>query len=441
MRLVRNILTTLAARLMVLLLGLVSAIVLARVLGPEGRGVFALVLILPGLAVTFGRLGVEEATTVYAGVMPAHRQALFWQSAAMALALGGILGILGMLYVSAGTPGLDGLVRAPHWMYFVPLATVPLVISAQYWLALLRGMNRILTMNVIEVLTKVTSVGVILVLVLWLGLGVPGAIWSNLTVEVGMVVALAWCLVRAGVVGRPTLSRALWKRTFGFALPAYGATLAAYLNYRIDEVMIARYLEPEALAFYVIAVGLAERIWILTGSVANALLPHLTNNADRDPMVVAEVARHVLLWTGLACAGVFAVSDVLLPILFSQNFAPAVAPLRWLLPGIFTLSVGKVVAAELLARQKPRLLLMTAVVGAVANIAANVVLIPRMGITGAAIGSSWSYTLMSCLLVGFYLRETGLPARVLIPRWSDHRPYLAVLIRFAKLRGSRRGER
>jgi hypothetical protein len=49
MNLTRNILTTLGTRLATMALALISSIILARILGPEGRGLFALILILPEL--------------------------------------------------------------------------------------------------------------------------------------------------------------------------------------------------------------------------------------------------------------------------------------------------------------------------------------------------------------------------------------------------------
>ena len=84
MNLTLNIFTTLSARIATLGLALVSSIVLARWLGPEGRGLFALVLLLPGLAKSVGLLGLDQANSVYAGLAPEGRRALVWQSAAVA---------------------------------------------------------------------------------------------------------------------------------------------------------------------------------------------------------------------------------------------------------------------------------------------------------------------------------------------------------------------
>src|SRR5262249_2757428 len=157
-----------------------------------------------------------------------------------------------------------------------------------------------------------------------------------------------------GALGVPTMDMGILKRTATFALPAHCASVMSYLNYRIDQFVIAVLLPPEQLAFYVIAVDIAERLWIIPGAVSTALLPPLTNSPKRDPALAATVARHVMIWTTAACIGVFLIAGWAINVLFSSAYAPATAPLRWLLPGILSLTVGKVLVAELLARERIR---------------------------------------------------------------------------------------
>src|SRR5262245_57928517 len=114
MNLSKNILTTLAARVVLLGLALVSSMVLARVLGPENRGLFALVLLLPEWAKNLGLLGFDQANAVYAGLEPARRRALVWQSAALAVVIGGIMVTAGVCFLSLGAPGLPALARGPR---------------------------------------------------------------------------------------------------------------------------------------------------------------------------------------------------------------------------------------------------------------------------------------------------------------------------------------
>jgi O-antigen/teichoic acid export membrane protein len=419
MSLVSNIATTLSARVVIMALALLSSIILARVLGPEGRGLFALVLLMPELVRTFGLLGFDHANVVYAGLEPQSCRPLVWQSALLAVIVGGTTAIAAMSYVALGAPGFPELARGPLNLYLIALSIVPAALAIEYWFAILRGTNRIILLNVVDVATKLGGVLVLAILIVWFHLGVFGAILADFVLNIGTLLLLAILLRETNLLGKPKFDRSLFKRTACFALPAYSSTVMSYLNYRVDQFIIAIMLPPEQLGFYVIAVAIAERVWILTGAVGNALLPHLTNSKDRDPAISAVIARHVAIWTGAACLLVFFLADAAIRIMYSSVFADSVAPLQWLLPGIFIASIGKILVGELLAREKVRYLVWITGITAFVNIAGNLLLIPLMGISGAALASTLSYGLLSMMTTRFYVKETNVSPNLLVPRWSD----------------------
>jgi O-antigen/teichoic acid export membrane protein len=423
MNLARNIATTLTARIIVLGMSLVSSMVLARSLGPEGRGLLALVVLLPELIRAFALLGFEQANAVYAGLEPGGRRALVWHSALIALVVGGLMALGGIGYVALGAPGFHGLVRGPLWLYVIPLALIPGRLLGEYWQAILRGMNLIFPLNLIEVGGRALSLALILLFVVGFRAGVAGAVWADAAMFICISLVQVALLASSGALGWPKFDWPLWMRTARFALPAYGASVMSYLNYRIDQFMIAFLLPPAQLAFYVIAVDIAEKLWIIPGAVANALLPHLTNSRKRDPALAAVVARHAMLWTGAGCLLVFVGAGVAVELLYGPAFAATTTPLRWLLPGIFTLTVGKVLVAELLAREKILYTLWLSLAAASLNILANFVLIPRMGVAGAGLASTLTYTLVALVVAWCYVRETGVSWGTLLPRRSDVAAY------------------
>lgn len=425
--LVHDMLATFVARVTLMALAFASSVLLARLLGPDGRGVFALVLLLPEWIVSLALLGYEQANTVYAGLEPGKRPHLAWHSLVLAAVLGGSLALSGAIYVLAGAPGTNLLAAAAPWLYLLALATVPARFLGAFWGGLLRGMNRIVLLNTIDVGTKIGGLLLLVFLVGWMGLGVPGAVGVDAALAIGGTLSLLAALRALGALGAPRFDRALFVRSTRFALPAYAGTLATYVNYRIDQVMIAAFLPPQELGYYVIAVGIAERLWVLPGSIATPLLPHLTNSPLRDPALPALVARHLFLWLTLVAMILWPSVGLIVPLLYSQAFQGSVAPLRLLLPGIVTLSVGKVLVSELLAREKPSYPSSASAAAALVNVVGNLVLIPRMGISGAALASSISYSLLSLLLAWFYLKETKLPWSVLRP----HRTDLALYLRLA----------
>jgi O-antigen/teichoic acid export membrane protein len=254
-----------------------------------------------------------------------------------------------------------------------------------------------------------------------------------------VVVAVLTAAVLVGVlwnVGawkKPTFDLSVWRRSVHFAWPAYGGNVAGYLTYRINEFIIAVFLPPEQLAYYVLAVGIVERLWVLPGAAAVALLPHLTNSPTRDPVLSAVIARHVALWVGGASLLLFAFAHPAVELLYSSAFSPAVAPLRWLLPGIFLLSIGKVVLAEVIAREKPHFPSLASAVALIVNVAVNVALTPSMGISGAAVAASASYALLAVMWVWYYTKETRVPWTALLPSPKDFLLYTELLRRASVL--------
>ena len=126
-------------------------------------------------------------------------------------------------------------------------------------------------------------------------------------------------------------------------------------------------------------------------------------------------------------------AGVAVSFLYGAAFDAITTPLRWLLPGIFTLTVGKVLGAELLAREKIHFTLWLSLIAASLNAAANFVLIPRMGLAGAGLSSTLTYSLVSFVVVWYYVWETGVPWRALVPGRSDLPIYVGLWRRLRKI--------
>lgn len=74
----------------------------------------------------------------------------------------------------------------------------------------------------------------------------------------------------------------------------------------------------------------------------------------------------------------------------------------WLLPGVVVMAWGRVLANGASARGKPGVYLAATSLGLVVNVIANVVLIPRYGIVGAAVATTLVYALVTAVLVWEY---------------------------------------
>src|SRR5512145_3221427 len=93
----RHYVSTLAANGAILLLGIVSGVLAARLLGPAGRGELAIVTLWPIALATLGNLGINQAVAFFTAQQPERRNAVFTASLVIAAVQGAILMGLGYL--------------------------------------------------------------------------------------------------------------------------------------------------------------------------------------------------------------------------------------------------------------------------------------------------------------------------------------------------------
>jgi O-antigen/teichoic acid export membrane protein len=114
------------------------------------------------------------------------------------------------------------------------------------------------------------------------------------------------------------------------------------------------------------------------------------------------------------------VSSFIIPLLYGQEFLPAVRPLWILLPGVVALSICKVLANEMTGRGRPKISLLASVITLGVNIPLNLILIPQMGMNGGAIATSVAYIVSSIIVLLFFIRVSkNRISDVLILKRSD----------------------
>jgi O-antigen/teichoic acid export membrane protein len=132
----------------------------------------------------------------------------------------------------------------------------------------------------------------------------------------------------------------------------------------------------------------------------------------------------VPLWIG---------APYILHFLFGASFVPATQPFRWLLLAAAAWGLGSIVISGLRGFGHPGLSTMAKFTAAIVTAVALVTLLPRYGITGAAVASLIGYTTMLAVaLVSFIwkrrirLRDCLVPQRqdILMANWTSVRAFV-----------------
>ena len=417
----KQALLTTGTKIVNLGLGLLISILLARGLGPEGKGIYTLAILFPTLIVTFSNLGLGPATVYYVAQDKYPLKSVFSSNTLMSLLLG-IVGILAGLLLAAIFP-TEIFPEVPRTTLYLALTLVPLnLFLSQVGTQILLGTRRIRDFNTAAILSSLSFLVLLVIAIVSLGAGVPGAVWANVMSSALMCVLLFIWIRR--IVGGISLqiARDYLRDALDYGLKTYLGNVIGFLNYRIELFILGFLMPAAALGFYSVAVGLAERLWLVSQSAATLIFPVIS--AEKDEQKRNEftpiISRNVLLITLIGAIVLFFLSPWLIVLLYSQSYLPTVQLFRILLPGIVFLSASRVLANDIAGRGKPLLNTYVGGLGLVVQVILNLVLISKIGVAGSAWATSISYALIFMVRVLVYSRVSGNTyAKIILPQKTD----------------------
>ena len=411
---------TFVARVLSLILGIATSIILARLLGPEGKGTYTLATLLPALIVTFANFGIGPATVYHVAQRRYPRREILGNNIVFALGIG-MIGVLAGLVVAfffqeSIFPGVA------QGYLLLALALIPVNLFFAYLQNILLGAQRFKEINLITILHTLLFLAFIVIALWILKAGIPGALLAAvLAWFLTNVVLLFWTWKVADGISFK-LNPAYLRKAFVYGIQAHLGNILGFLNYRIDIFLVNGFLNPAAVGFYSIGVGLVEKLWLISQAASTVLFPRVAAETDeqRRKDFTPIVSRTVLWGTSLGALVIFFLSRWIVEFLYSTAFLPAVQPLQILLPGIVALSVSRVLANDIAGRGRPILNTYVSLGTLATNIILNLIWIPRYEIAGAAWASTVSYSVTLLARLFLYCRLSGNSwTKVLLPQRSD----------------------
>jgi O-antigen/teichoic acid export membrane protein len=381
----RNVVMTAMVGLSVYGLGLLTGPILARSLGPAGRGELAAVLV-PAELLCFGlSFGLPTAAAYLAGDY--DHGTLLATSLVFGLVVGVplVLGVWPLLphYYAHHEPA------TLFWAY-VFLGTAPLSVGAGAAFNLLWADGAGLRWN----LWRVAPTVVTAVLTVGLFLSARLTVWTALAAAFVGSFSTAALLVQTVVRCRRLRVRLdALRRQLSYGMRVVIGSLAETMTARLDQALLVVMVPPAELGLYAVAVTATLVSAPLASSLGFALFPELR----RDDLTEVQRQRTgralaAVLISSTAVATILAVfGPWLLERLFGPAFALASTPLRLLLLGQIANDATHPLAARLLAANRPGAASRASVIAAVITVTGLVLLVPTFGINGAAVTTTVSY--------------------------------------------------
>jgi O-antigen/teichoic acid export membrane protein len=410
----RGTLVNLLARSATVLLVLALSVLAARI-GPSTQGAFALFTSVESLVI---------ALASGPGLLLARQVSQRGQASPTALGA-----VVGASLLTGGAAGL-AVAALAAWgpEAYGPLAllawALPLVLLTPNLACLWLGAGRMLPMARLSLAPPLLALAAVLACsLLWPALSLGHLLGSWVAAKAGVAAGLLGWLWWRGRVALP--SRAPRRAEWSFVAMLGLTNLVGMLNYRVGLFVVERQMGLDATGLYSIAVIAAELLWFVSGSLTQAAYSRI---GSADPQAAAATAVRVaqlsLVALLLAAPVLYGACVLLVPPLLGAEFAASLPPLALLLPGVVLFGGASALSAFFTNHAgAPRVPAAAAAWSLAANGVAAWLLVPGLGLPGAALAASAAYALTMGLLARRFARHTGLRLRqVLLPGrqcWRD----------------------
>jgi O-antigen/teichoic acid export membrane protein len=180
------------------------------------------------------------------------------------------------------------------------------------------------------------------------------------------------------------------------SFPLLASTGLALIFHRMDLLMLGKLETVAQVGLYTAAIRVIDSVVLVPRVLGTALYPALRKSLEEDPDAARELLADSSRITLAVCSGigvlVWVVAPWALRLTPGPEFVPATEVLRLLSWGIVLQGIVHVVARLLLALDAERDFMIAVSLSLVLNFGLNLLLIPRMGIAGAAWATLIAYT-------------------------------------------------
>jgi O-antigen/teichoic acid export membrane protein len=400
-----NVAVQVIARAITMALSIVTVSLTARTLDPTGYGVWSGVSSYIGLFSVLTDLGVTTVAMQRMAAEPERESEWLGALAGARTAMS----LVAMGLCAASIPLLLTDTDHSHTVAFVMTTTILATGAA----ALMTVFQSRLRAGLVLSLTVLQSL-------LWLVIVI--ALAANHASVVAFAAAYALLIAAMAVLQIQTTrrfaqiawraGRRLWRALLRVAIPLAIAGVMITIYYQVDSVLLLQIAGPKEAGIYGAAYGFLGPLTFLPAAVMSSLFPVLAAVHHGDPQrarrliqtgaeVMGAIALPIL-------AGTIALSGPIIHLMYGADYQRAAGLLPILMIAFVSICFGSLAGflAPLLGLQWRQALY--ASVGAVGNVALNLLLIPPYGAYGSAWATVATEILTMTLMLGTALRALGL---------------------------------
>ncbi|MEM9840524.1 MAG: oligosaccharide flippase family protein [Pseudomonadota bacterium] len=406
----RDVMPILTGRIAVQIASFITGIIIARVLGVEGKGLIAAVILAPQMIITIAEFGVRNAAAFHIGreTWPVEKIVETTLATAFLTSLIGMALCFGWLWLTWE----DGY--TPLIVVFACLV-VPGAIVYTYIAGIFLGLQRIDEFTVSNWAPGISKLFGTAFFVGALGFGTAGAVGA-MTLSVLLVAAIMLSNLSLFVPLRVRFTPEIARKMTGIGSSFAVVYFMMVMVYKANIFLVQQFGSIEQLGFYSLSSNLAELLWQIPAVMSALVFARSAAAKDeaKFSLKVAMLARLTFLIGMIGAVIAALLARTVIPLIYGEAFAPSADIFVVLLPGVVAMVVFKILRQDLSGRGTPWAASWIIVPMLASTIILGALFIPTYGAMGAAISMSSVYVVGTLGFIVLYARVTHLPLKDLV---------------------------
>ena len=399
---------TLATQVLTAGFGVVSGMLLPRLLGPKGRGELAAVTLWPLALVFAASLGIDRAAVFFAAKQRQNTSSVASACLGLGTAQSVVVVFTGLLLIPVLLKGYGTAVVRLSTAFLV---CAPVILANNFQSSILLGCLETKSYNFCRTIAPGCYALAIATLFLLGRRSIPAIV----VVQVLGYGIAAWIATRFVLRRlRPSWrwDAATVRGMLKYGVKTHAGALTSFTNERLDQLLMSLFLPSTQLGIYVAAVAFADGLLIMPRGIG---MVTMASGANCDETGAWRWALRSLLLTALwlVPSGVvlWLFSPWLIPHVFGAAFASSVLPCRILIPGSCAMGLTTILYEASRSTNHPEVPSFAEVVGLAVTIGLLAMLLKPYGPVGAAMASTGAYVATMLFTIG-YMAFTRATARI-----------------------------
>jgi O-antigen/teichoic acid export membrane protein len=301
----------------------------------------------------------------------------------------------------------------------ITLSSVYLYPLGQSFLGL-RRFNYLFFMSSLTLFLRLAFLASFLILLKWGVWGAFASDWLLIPLNISLGFYFLSDVIRLNYFV-PHLDKTILKDMLKYGLPIFLGGALWQVNARFDVFVVNSYWGASAVGLYMTGVNYTELLRLFTDSVNSVLFPQSASISPAEARQLTSFLSRISPLYFLPLASLlYLLAPLIIPLFFGSPFRPSITVVPYLLPGIISWIYLSFLWTHLAGRGYPHFNLYGSLIGSISTLLLDFLLIPRWGIIGASIASSIAYTLTFLVVLHFFKKLENLSFNeIFLPRKKD----------------------